>query len=164
MLALIKKVPQQWSHENERGKDIDVMFNWYWLSENINLQRIRGWQRQVMRQQACNSCYPKTSSQMCVAQIALELGPKPRRTKNKQCQSGHGRASLQCFHLMGKNLRYKTVSSSRHFFYLFQLPIHQRTPTNAVSQAALGSHCPSTHRSLFINLFATHNKIHNKQA
>ena len=24
-LALIKKVAQQWSHENERGKDIDVM-------------------------------------------------------------------------------------------------------------------------------------------
>ena len=28
------------------------------------------------------------------------------------------------------------VCSSRHFFYLFQLPIHQRTPTTAVFPAA----------------------------
>ena len=35
-LALIKKVLQQMSHENERRNDMDVMLHLYRLCENIN--------------------------------------------------------------------------------------------------------------------------------
>ena len=136
-LALIKKVPQQRSHENERGKDIDVMFDWYRLCENINAQRIRSRPRRVMRQKAPIPSSATVAVQRhqvkCVwSKPRLNSGPRllGQRTINVS-QSTGGRVSnvftrWDIFQMQNK------VSCSRHFFYFFQLLIHQRTPTTAI--------------------------------
>ena len=88
----------------------------------------------------CNSCCPKTSSQKVWPKPSLNLGPRLLRqgTINVR-QSMEGCVSnvfvrWDMFQMQSK------VSSSTHFFYLFQLLIRQRNPTTAIFPGCSESH------------------------
>ena len=83
-----------------------------------------------------DSCCPKTSSHMCVAQMAFGLGPRLVGLRTINVRQGTGWRVGNVFTRWDIFEVQIKVSSSRHFFYLFQLPIHQRTPTTAVFPAA----------------------------
>ena len=54
---------------------------------------------------------------MCVAQIALELGPTPRRTRNNQCHTREVMSAM--FSLDGTYLRCKTKFPAREISPIF---------------------------------------------
>ena len=88
-LALIQNVPQQRSHENERRKDIDVMFHLYRLCENINSWRIRSRLRRVMRHQAsilssATVVVQRHQVKSLWSKPRLKLGPTPPWRRNNQ--------------------------------------------------------------------------------
>ena len=80
-----------------------------------------------------------------VEQTLLELEPTPPQTRNNQCQTEYWRVRQQCFVRWDIFQMQSKVFSSRHFFYLFQLLIHQRTPTTVIFPGCSESHVVHPH-------------------
>ena len=133
MLGFIKKVLQQLSHENERRKDIDVSVV----------------QKQPLKNTASNeatghpflfdSCCPKTSSQKVWPKSCLNSGPHLLGQGTINVRQSMGGCISNVFVRWDTFQMQSRVSSSRHFFYLFQLL--QLSFPRLLGESC----CPSTH-------------------
>ena len=146
-----KKYPQQRSYENDRRKDIDIMFYLYRLCENINSWRIRSRLRRVMRQQ---SSIPSSATvavqrhqvKRLWSKPRLKLRPTPRLTRNNPSQTRYGRARQHCLHSMGHISNAKQSFQLETFLLYFLIPSSLENSYNRHFPRLLGeSRCLSTH-------------------
>ena len=143
MLALIKKVQQQRSHENERRKDRRYV-------PSVSVVQKQPLKNMVSNEATghpllSNSCCPKKSSQKVWPKPCLNSGPRLLRQGTINVRQSMGGCVSNVFVRWDIFRMQCKVFSSRHFFYLFQLLIHQRTPTTVIFPGCSESHVVHPH-------------------
>ena len=151
-LALIKKVPQQRSHENETRKGRCYVPSVSVVQKHKPLKNMES-------AKASNDATSFHSS----ATVAVQRHQVKRMWSKPHLNSGlcllgqgtinvrqstEGRVSNIFVRWDIFQMQSKVFTS--HFFYLFQLLIHERTPTTAIFPGCSESHVLSTHRFLHL--------------